>query len=99
MFMVIISDGEKEGAGRRVVFEQEEVHVGRLPGNEVMLPKGDVSGYHARIKYRDGRFIVTDLRSTNGTWVNGRKISEATIVREGDAICISAFVLQLCVPS
>ena len=99
MFMVIINDLEKGGAGRRVVFEKQEVHVGRLPGNEVILPRGDVSGWHARIMYRDGRFIVTDLRSKHGTYVNGRKISEAAIVREGDAICISAFVLRLCVPN
>ena len=99
MFMVIINDLEKGGAARQVLIEQQEVHVGRRPSNEVMLPRGDVSGCHARIMYRDGRFIVTDLRSKHGTYVTGRKISEAAIVRDGDAIGISAFVLQLCVPS
>jgi pilus assembly protein CpaF len=60
-----------------------------------MLPKGNVSKHHARLLYRDGRFIVTDLKSTNGTYVNGRKISQATIVREGDKIYIGDFVLRL----
>src|SRR3954463_9489268 len=60
-----------------------------------MLPKGNVSKHHARLLYRDGRFIVTDLKSTNGTYVNGRKIAQATIVREGDKIYIGDFVLRI----
>ena len=60
-----------------------------------MLPKGNVSKHHARLLYRDGRFIVTDLKSTNGTYVNGRKITQATIVREGDKIYIGDFVLRI----
>ena len=60
-----------------------------------MLPKGNVSKHHARLLFRDNRFIVTDLKSTNGTYVNGRKIAQATIVREGDKIYIGDFVLRL----
>src|SRR5687768_16012130 len=60
-----------------------------------MLPKGNVSKHHARLLFRDGRFIVTDLKSTNGTYVNGRKIAQASIVREGDKIYIGDFVLRL----
>jgi pilus assembly protein CpaF len=60
-----------------------------------MLPKGNVSKRHARLIFRDGRFIVTDLNSTNGTYVNRRRISQATIVREGDRIYIGDFVLRI----
>jgi pilus assembly protein CpaF len=60
-----------------------------------MLPKGNVSKRHARLLYRDGRFIVTDLNSTNGTYVNRRRITQATIVREGDRIYIGDFVLRI----
>jgi pilus assembly protein CpaF len=93
MFTIIIS--EKGGAERREAFDRNEINVGRVQGNDLMLPKGNVSKHHARLLYRDGRFIVTDLKSTNGTYVNGRKISQATIVREGDKIYIGDFVLRL----
>ncbi len=93
MFSVIIS--EKGGAERRESFDRTEINVGRVQGNELMLPKGNVSKRHARLLFRDGRFIVTDLKSTNGTYVNGRKISQATIVREGDKIYIGDFVLRI----
>src|SRR5512132_461191 len=93
MFSVIIS--EKGGAERREAFDRSEINVGRVQGNDLVLPKGNVSKRHARLLYRDGRFIVTDLKSTNGTYVNGRKIAQATIVREGDKIYIGDFVLRI----
>ena len=93
MFAVVIS--EKGGAERREVFDRTEISVGRVQGNDLMLPKGNVSKRHARLLYRDGRFIVTDLNSTNGTYVNRRRISQATIVREGDRIYIGDFVLRI----
>lgn len=93
MFSVIVS--EKGGAERRETFDTSEINVGRVPDNELTLPKSNVSKRHARVLYRDGRFIVTDLKSTNGTYVNGRKIAQATIVREGDKIYIGDFILRV----
>jgi pilus assembly protein CpaF len=93
VYTVVIS--EKGGSERREVFDRPELSVGRVQGNDLMLPKGNVSKRHARVLYRDGRFIVTDLNSTNGTYVNRRRISQATIVREGDRIYVGDFVLRI----
>ncbi|MGC4089739.1 MAG: FHA domain-containing protein [Polyangiaceae bacterium] len=93
MFAIVIH--EKGGAERRESFDGTEISVGRVQGNDLMLPKGNVSKRHARLLYRDGRFIVTDLNSTNGTYVNRRRITQATIVREGDRIYIGDFVLRI----
>ncbi|MEZ4227439.1 MAG: FHA domain-containing protein [Polyangiaceae bacterium] len=96
VFAIIIS--EKGGAERRETYDRAEITVGRVQGNDLMLPKGNVSKRHARLIFRDGRFIVTDLNSTNGTYVNRRRISQATIVREGDRIYIGDFVLRIEAP-
>ena len=93
VFAIVIS--EKGGAERREVFDQPELSIGRVQGNELMLPKGNVSKRHARLVFRDGRYIVTDLNSTNGTYVNRRRINQATIVRQGDRIYIGDFVLRI----
>jgi pilus assembly protein CpaF len=92
-FSIVIH--EKGGAERREVFESAEISVGRVQGNDIVLPKGNVSKRHARLLYRDGRFIVTDLNSTNGTYVNRRRIAQATIVRDGDKIYVGDFVLRI----
>lgn len=92
-FSIVIH--EKGGAERREVFDSAEISVGRVQGNHIVLPKGNVSKRHARLLYRDGRFIVTDLNSTNGTYVNRRRIAQATIVREGDRIYVGDFVLRI----
>lgn len=93
MFTIVIS--EKGGAERRETFDRTDISVGRVQGNDLMLPKGNVSKHHARLAFRESRFVVTDLKSTNGTYVNGRKIAQATIVREGDKIYVGDFVLRV----
>ena len=93
MFAVVIS--EKGGAERREVFEGTEVSVGRVRGNDLVLSKGNVSKRHARLTQKDGRFVVVDQNSTNGTYVNRQRIVQATIVREGDRIYIGDFVLRI----
>jgi pilus assembly protein CpaF len=93
VFTIVVS--EKGGTERREVFDRPEISVGRVQGNELMLPKGNVSKRHARLLYREGRFIVTDLNSTNGTYVNRRRIAQATIVKQGDKIYIGDFVLRI----
>src|SRR5262245_7556427 len=93
MFTVVIT--EKGGTQKRLTFEEPEVTIGRVPGNDVVLPKGNVSKRHSRIVLKENRFIVVDLKSTNGTYVNGRKITSPLVVKEGDKIYIGDFILTL----
>ena len=92
-FTIVIS--EKGGAERRELFSVAELSVGRVQGNDLLLPKGNVSKQHAKLFFRDGRFIVTDLNSTNGTYVNRRRIQQATVINDGDRIYIGDFVLRI----
>ncbi|MDW8245610.1 MAG: FHA domain-containing protein, partial [Sandaracinaceae bacterium] len=93
MFRVVIT--EKGGAQRTLEFDKSEISIGRVQGNDIILPKGNVSKKHSRIVYKDNRFIVVDLKSTNGTYVNGRKLTSPAVVRPGDKIYIGDFILTL----
>jgi hypothetical protein len=64
--------------------------VGRASAADVMLKDGEASRRHARFDSRDGVVYVEDLRSRNGTFLNGNKVTEAVEVREGDAIDVGA---------
>jgi pilus assembly protein CpaF len=92
-FTLVIS--EKGGAERKQAFRGAEVTIGRVSGNDIVLGKGNVSKRHARLLFREGRLIVTDLNSTNGTFVNRRRIVQATILRPQDRLFIGDYVLRV----
>ena len=62
--MLTLNVTEKGGTPKRIEFDKDEVTVGRVPGNDIVLPKGNVSKRHARIVLKDGKFIIVDLKST-----------------------------------
>lgn len=68
-----------------------EVVLGRDPACTVPLPSDDVSRRHARISLDGGAHVVTDLGSTNGTWVNGAEIERHRLA-PGDRIRVGAYV-------
>ncbi|MEX2578466.1 MAG: FHA domain-containing protein [Verrucomicrobiales bacterium] len=63
----------------------EQISLGRGPDNDVVLDHVSMSGSHAVIQNLDGAFQITDLSSTNGTFVNDEAISES-ILGHGDRI-------------
>ena len=55
---------------------QGEVRIGRSPEVDIVLSSPAISRYQCVVRFRDGQYVVTDLQSTNGTFVNGRRIVE-----------------------
>jgi len=63
------------------------VTIGRLPDNDLVIDNPAVSGRHARV-YREGNhYVLEDLKSTNGTFVNDKPIARHTLL-EGDVILV-----------
>jgi pilus assembly protein CpaF len=93
MFTVTIL--EKGGTERQLTFDKEEVSIGRISGNDIILPKGNISKRHARIVVKDNKFIVIDLKSTNGTYVNKERIHSPRVIDDGDKIYVGDFVMKL----
>jgi hypothetical protein len=61
--------------------------IGRLPDNSIVIENPAVSGHHACV-FRDGdQFVVEDLESTNGTFVNERRVTRHTL-RGGDVLLV-----------
>ncbi|MGC4063521.1 MAG: FHA domain-containing protein [Polyangiaceae bacterium] len=92
-FFIVVS--EKGGSERRVSFTANQVSIGRVQGNDLTLNKTNVSKQHATLTYRDGVFTVSDLHSTNGTYINRRRIQEPTKLNEGDCLYIGDYVLRM----
>ncbi len=64
---------------------QRELLVGRAGGCDVVLSDPSVSRWHARLHFRDGRWVLQDLDSTNGTIVNGVRVGRCEL-RPGDRL-------------
>jgi Flp pilus assembly CpaF family ATPase len=86
---------EKGGKTQRVEFVRDQFSVGREENNDLVLDRANVSKYHLRLRRMEGRVEVLDLESTNGTYLNGRRLGEPKPVRRSDRIYVGDFILML----
>jgi hypothetical protein len=70
------------------------VVIGRSSACQIVLGDDTVSRRHAELRYDDGRWMLRDLGSSNGTYVNGRLVTEAE-VRAGDVVHLGGCRLKL----
>ncbi len=68
--------------------------IGRLESNDVCIKEQHVSRQHAVINYRDGVFLITDLGSANGVWVNDQRVVEPYPLTAGDEIRLYVPTIQ-----
>jgi pSer/pThr/pTyr-binding forkhead associated (FHA) protein len=73
----------------------QEITVGRAAGCQVTIDDTYASQLHARVFLRDGQVYVEDLGSTNGTYLNRRKVTGPMQVQRGDKLQIGNTVLEL----
>ena len=71
------------------------LQVGRAEACQIRLPDTYASSFHARIYSRDGSWFVEDLGSTNGTYLNQRRVTAPAELRAGDRIRIGKSTLEL----
>jgi hypothetical protein len=86
---------EADGAKPRTVRLNATTQIGRGSGCAIRLADTYVSQVHARIYGDDGAWYVEDMGSTNGTFLNDRKVSQAVEVHAGDVVRIGKTVLEL----
>jgi len=93
--MVSLIITEKGGQQTVRQFNKEEISVGRVQGNDVVLPKSNISKKHAHIIKSNSSYVLHDDKSTNGTYVNGKRINGPYDLHEGDKIYLGDFILEL----
>jgi len=83
----VILDGE-----RTIPLQQTVINLGRRFDNHIILDDPRVSRAHAQLRLRFGHYVVYDLSSTAGTFVNGQRIEEC-VLRPGDVISLGGVTL------
>ena len=79
---------------KELKIDQDEIIIGRDAGNDIQIDNIAVSREHARIIRGPNYYFIEDLNSTNGTFVNGKKINKKYLI-ESDEISIGKHSLQI----
>jgi pSer/pThr/pTyr-binding forkhead associated (FHA) protein len=88
--MLLVKRGPNVGA--RYLLDSDVVRAGRHPDNEIFLDDVTVSRWHAEFRRDNAHFVLQDVGSLNGTYLNGDRIDSAR-VRRGDEVQIGKFKL------
>jgi len=89
--MLIIENGQM--AGQRWLIDSDCVIIGReADAAHLLLPERQVSRKHAKIERTPNGFVLTDLESKNGTYLNGKEVREPQVLQDGDEIQIALCV-------
>jgi hypothetical protein len=76
------------GGTKVFTLNQAVTNIGRRLDNHLVVDDPRVSRYHAQIRYVRGRFIIFDLNSTGGTYVNGQRVNQS-VLYPGDVISLA----------
>jgi two-component system cell cycle response regulator len=91
--LVIIRAKDRRLLGRKFPLVTEDVSIGREPGNTIVLDEDDVSRLHARITANGDRHSLSDLRSTNGTYLNEIAVEDQAL-STGDHIRVGSTIFK-----
>jgi len=85
----------EQGTGEAFALGFEPVSIGRHADNQIILPDPQVSRHHAEIVMQGGRWVINDLGSANGTYVNGQRIQGPQVISHGDLIRVGQTQFQV----
>ena len=95
MPQIFVMNGPEKG--RSILFDEDMALVGRAPENHLQVRDKSVSRRHLKIERRGDRYFITDMRSKNGTFIDGVRINPETEyeVREGMPIAVGKTFLSI----
>lgn len=89
--LVLLSEGF---TGRSYDLKAEKTAVGRVADNAFEIPEASVSSHHAELLLRGNELLVRDLGSTNGTFINGERVTEG-VVKPGQILRLGMVEMRL----
>ena len=83
-FQLIMRTGPTPGAA--YTLEGDQLMIGRDSTNEIVINDAEVSRRHARLTFQGGKYVLEDLGSTNGTFVNGQRLAGPRVLKAGEVV-------------
>ncbi len=92
-FQFVMRSGPTPGA--TYPLEGDQLTVGRDSSNAVTINDAEVSRKHARLNFQGGKYVIEDLGSTNGTFVNGQRLAGPVVLKSGDVVSLGEQIVLL----
>ena len=92
-FQLVVQSGPNSGTVYPL--EAPEIIIGREPNNLISINDAEVSRKHAKLILQNSLFVIQDLGSTNGTFINGQRITSPVVLKPGDTITLGENVVLL----
>ena len=83
-FQLVMRSGPIPGA--TYPLEGDQLTIGRDSSNAVAINDAEISRKHARLTFQGGKYVIEDLGSTNGTFINGQRLSGPFVLKSGDVV-------------
>jgi FHA domain len=85
-FQLVMRSGPTPGA--TFALEGDQLIIGRDVTSSIAIGDAEVSRKHARLTSQGGKYVIEDLGSTNGTFVNGQRLSGPVVLKPGDLVAL-----------
>ena len=92
-FQLVMRSGPTPGAVYPL--EGDQIMVGRDSSNGVAINDAEVSRRHARLIFQGGKYVIEDLGSTNGTFVNGQRLAGPHVLKAGDVVAFGEQIVLM----
>jgi predicted component of type VI protein secretion system len=93
LFQFVVRSGPRPGAVYPL--EGDQLIIGRDATTGVAIDDAEVSRKHARLTFQGGKYVIEDLGSTNGTFVNGQRLVSSTVLKPGDVVSLGEQIVLM----
>ena len=92
-FQLIMRSGPTPGAA--FALEGDQISIGRDSVNEIVINDAEISRRHARLTFQGGKYVLEDLGSTNGTFVNGQRLAGPRVLKAGEVVSFGEQIVMV----
>ena len=92
-FQLIMRSGPTPGAA--FTLEGDQLTIGRDSVNEIVINDAEISRRHARLTFQGGKYVLEDLGSTNGTFVNGQRLAGPRVLKAGEVVSFGEQIVMV----
>ena len=93
LFQFVMRSGPTPGA--TFSLEGDQLVIGRDSSSAIAINDAEVSRKHARLNFQGGKYVIEDLGSTNGTFVNGQRLVSPVVLKSGDVISLGEQIVLM----